>query len=243
MEMLKDIDPSDIASWRPDGKALIIYDKQRFTSEVMPVYFKGMMKFTSFTRRMNRWKFTLQPYSSKTRSVYSHPLFMRDDVQRCLQMRPKLQKTKFSTQVDKEKFSHCHIETKECPSTRVVLLQNPSESRADPVTSSFLFKRENYNYEDNLIKPERMFYQAPYFDSQNSLSDLSLSDLSPQAPSAAQEAMHSCLVEKDRSYQHYYQASLLDAYAQHQSQLTREIETSRLAYTMTMLAATNLYRL
>ncbi len=242
MEMLNNAELSDIASWRTDGEALIIYDKQKFTAEVMPVYFKGMAKFTSFTRRMNRWKFTLQPFSSKSKSVYFNPLFMRDDVQLCLQMRPKPQKSTFSTLAKQKKVTHHHrVETEECPSSTTVLLQNPSISRASPVTATFLDKGENYNYEDSLFNQDNFFYHAPYSGSHTSLSDLSL-DLSLRAPSADQEARHSSLFRKDQSYQNYYQASLLDAYAEHQSQLAREIEASRFAFAKT-LAAANLFRL
>jgi len=45
---------SDIISWLPHGKGFMIRDKKRFASEILPKFFKKA-KFTSFTRKLNRW--------------------------------------------------------------------------------------------------------------------------------------------------------------------------------------------
>lgn len=47
---------SDIIKWLPGGKAFIVMDKRRFANEIMPTYFKES-QYTSFTRKLSRWKF------------------------------------------------------------------------------------------------------------------------------------------------------------------------------------------
>ena len=57
MEVLSNPEVSDIITWLPHGKGFIILQKRRFSMDVMPLYFKHS-KFTSFTRKLNRWGFT-----------------------------------------------------------------------------------------------------------------------------------------------------------------------------------------
>ncbi len=57
MAVLDNDQMSDIVTWLPHGKGFIILQKKRFASEIMPLYFKHS-KFTSFTRKLNRWGFT-----------------------------------------------------------------------------------------------------------------------------------------------------------------------------------------
>lgn len=57
MEILSNSQLSDIITWLPNGKGFIILQKRKFATEVMPMYFKHS-KFTSFTRKLNRWGFT-----------------------------------------------------------------------------------------------------------------------------------------------------------------------------------------
>jgi hypothetical protein len=57
MDILKGEEESDVVCWLPHGKAFIIYKKKAFASTVLPKYFKAT-KFTSFTRKLNRWGFT-----------------------------------------------------------------------------------------------------------------------------------------------------------------------------------------
>lgn len=56
MEILSDENNIDIISWLPHGKGFMIRDKKRFAEEVLPKHFKKS-KFTSFTRKLNRWSF------------------------------------------------------------------------------------------------------------------------------------------------------------------------------------------
>jgi hypothetical protein len=54
MEMLSEKKNLGIVCWLPHGKGFFILDKKRFSNEVMPKHFKKA-KFTSFTRKLNRW--------------------------------------------------------------------------------------------------------------------------------------------------------------------------------------------
>jgi hypothetical protein len=65
-----------IVSWLPGGKAFIITDKKRFASDILPKYFK-QSQFTSFTRKLSRWKFVRVPRGPYI-GAYYHKLFRRD---------------------------------------------------------------------------------------------------------------------------------------------------------------------
>ena len=58
MDILSNEDPS-IIRWLPHGKGFIVADKKRFAAEVMPKYFSRASKYTSFTRKLNRWYVTV----------------------------------------------------------------------------------------------------------------------------------------------------------------------------------------
>lgn len=93
MKILDNEALSDIVSWLPHGRGFTIHDKERFQSEVLPSYFfKKLIKYESFTRRMNRWRFILQRYGEMKTSSYFHPLFIRGDLQSCYLMQPYPQK-------------------------------------------------------------------------------------------------------------------------------------------------------
>lgn len=62
----------------------MIHKKKVFASEVLPKYFRGT-RFTSFTRKLNRWGFTRVSRGPET-GAYYHQLFQRDKPDLCLQM-------------------------------------------------------------------------------------------------------------------------------------------------------------
>lgn len=92
MKLLDSEDFPDTISWLPNGLGFIILDKKKFESIVMPMYFK-QSKYTSFTRRLNRWEFIIREHGHKKASYY-HPLFKRGDTESCLKMNPIPQKYK-----------------------------------------------------------------------------------------------------------------------------------------------------
>jgi len=84
MSVLDNDELQDIITWLPHGRAFIILQKKKFASDVMPVYFKHS-KFTSFTRKLNRWGFTRVPRGPETGSYY-HKYFQRGNHHLCMQM-------------------------------------------------------------------------------------------------------------------------------------------------------------
>ena len=72
---------NDIIRWLPEGKAFIVLDKRRFANEILPNYFKES-QYTSFTRKLSRWKFTRVsrgPYMG----AYYHKNFRSDNRKLC----------------------------------------------------------------------------------------------------------------------------------------------------------------
>jgi hypothetical protein len=81
LEILETAEHFDILKWLPGGRAFAIMDKKRFTSEILPAYLK-QAQFTSFTRKLFRWKFITVPYGPFM-GVYYHELFRRDRPDLC----------------------------------------------------------------------------------------------------------------------------------------------------------------
>lgn len=74
----------DIIKWLPGGNSWIILDKERFATEILPSFFK-QSQFTSFTRKLSRWKFqrvSRGPYIG----AYHHQYFKKDKKYLCLLM-------------------------------------------------------------------------------------------------------------------------------------------------------------
>ena len=84
MDILSNEEDYDTISWLPHGRSFIIYKKKKFAAQALPKYFKAT-KFTSFTRKLNRWGFTRVTRGPEMGSYY-HKLFLRDDQGLCLRM-------------------------------------------------------------------------------------------------------------------------------------------------------------
>ncbi|GAX25494.1 hypothetical protein FisN_12Lh033 [Fistulifera solaris] len=86
MEILDDENNADIITWLPHGKGFIIVDKKRFAEETLPTAFKkAKAKFTSFTRKLNRWNFVRVTRGPET-GAYYHPMFLKGNMKLCTQM-------------------------------------------------------------------------------------------------------------------------------------------------------------
>ena len=55
MDILADPRNQETISWLPDGKSFVIRDRTLFAEIVMPRYFPRKAKYSSFTRKLNRW--------------------------------------------------------------------------------------------------------------------------------------------------------------------------------------------
>ncbi len=217
MEMLNNENISDIISWTPDGESFTIHDKKRFSSEVLPFYFKGQIKFSSFTRRVNRWKFIMvASESSKSKSVYHHPLFKRDEIQKCSQMKPKPQKkasrrTK-SPQEAKEGSTHGYVASTVTYSSA-------------PTTGGMGLQHQHYEQNQRTLVPPQL-----QFDHCHHLITSTTTSYGQQEMSHHQHRMNT-----DPSYKELYKSSLRSVYAAHQAQMAMEVELSHLAMMSAMM--------
>jgi len=84
MEVLSDPKVSSTITWLPHGKGFVILQKRKFACEVMPLYFKHS-KFTSFTRKLNRWGFSRVSRGPEM-GAYYHKFFQRGNYLLCMQM-------------------------------------------------------------------------------------------------------------------------------------------------------------
>jgi HSF-type DNA-binding len=84
LDILSNEEYSEIISWLPHGNGFLIHKKKAFANEILPKHFKAS-KFTSFTRKLNRWGFSRAPRGPET-GAYFHKLFCRDKPEMVLQM-------------------------------------------------------------------------------------------------------------------------------------------------------------
>lgn len=55
MEILADERYQEAICWLPHGRAFIIRNRKLFAETVMPLHFSRKAKYSSFTRKLNRW--------------------------------------------------------------------------------------------------------------------------------------------------------------------------------------------
>eukprot|EP00934_Nitzschia_sp_Nitz4_P004238 Nitzschia sp. Nitz4//scaffold115_size69933//55923//57608//NITZ4_006010-RA/size69933-snap-gene-0.88-mRNA-1//-1//CDS//3329533523//4228//frame0 len=86
MEILnRDEEHGDIISWLPHGRGFMIYKKKQFETDVMPKYFNKHSKYTSFTRKLNRWGFVRITRGAEM-GAYYNPQFQRGEEKMCAEM-------------------------------------------------------------------------------------------------------------------------------------------------------------
>lgn len=89
MEILKG-PYSDVISWLPHGRSFIIIRPDVFSEQVLPQFFpstdsRSSTKYSSFTRKLNRWGFRQATRGPDT-GAFHHPFFRRDEPDLCLDM-------------------------------------------------------------------------------------------------------------------------------------------------------------
>jgi HSF-type DNA-binding len=85
MEILDDPRNAELIAWLPHGRAFVIYRKREFAADVLPKYFQKFAKYSSFTRKLNRWGFVRVTRGPET-GAYYHPLFRQNEGRLVLQM-------------------------------------------------------------------------------------------------------------------------------------------------------------
>jgi len=93
-DILSDERNSDSITWLEHGRGFLITDRKKFATEVLPRYFKKT-KYTSFTRKMNRWSFSRVTRGPEI-GAYYHKYFRRGEPMLCTQMYCKNERTKFA---------------------------------------------------------------------------------------------------------------------------------------------------
>lgn len=69
---------SDAISWNNDGTVIEIRNEQRFTNDVLPMFFK-IHTLSNFIRQLNLYRFKkIRNYKDKNAKAYSNPFFKRD---------------------------------------------------------------------------------------------------------------------------------------------------------------------
>jgi len=114
-DIISEVDYSHIIAWLPHGRGFIIYDKERFASEILTRFFIGA-KFTSFTRRLKRWNYARVPRGPEI-GAYYNPNFIRDqpDLVRKMTYRMEGEDDKFADEAEKnlEEQSEVEVEKKD----------------------------------------------------------------------------------------------------------------------------------
>mmetsp|Transcript_13689 Transcript_13689/g.27271 ORF Transcript_13689/g.27271 Transcript_13689/m.27271 type:complete len:401 (+) Transcript_13689:147-1349(+) len=99
MDMLS-VSDSSVITWLPAGTAFTVVNPSRFSSEVLPIYFRHT-KLTSFQRQLNLYGFK-RIKKGPDAGAYWHNNFVRGDPERAARM-------KRSKQVNNEKFQEKHV--------------------------------------------------------------------------------------------------------------------------------------
>lgn len=83
--ILSDRSLGHIITWLPSGKSFCIVNKEAFTKQVLPAFFKES-KFESFSRRLKRWGFKKVYTSGRNQIVINHDLFVKGRLDLCKTM-------------------------------------------------------------------------------------------------------------------------------------------------------------
>lgn len=90
-DIVSDETSDDIIKWLPGGKAFMIVDKKKFAQDILPNHFQ-QSQFTSFTRKLSRWRFTRVPRGPFI-GAYYNKLFLKGHRSLCWHMRCKNENT------------------------------------------------------------------------------------------------------------------------------------------------------
>ena len=75
MQLLTDNPDPTVITWLPHGRSFIVRDKDRFVSDILPMYFASTL-YKSFQRQLNMWGFQ-RISGSIDKGAYYHQLFLR----------------------------------------------------------------------------------------------------------------------------------------------------------------------
>lgn len=107
MEILENEDHEEIISWLPEGRSFMIHKKNDLEKEILPKYFQKKSKYSSFTRKLNRWGFQRVARGPET-GAYYHRLFQRGEYRLCMRMSCGHKSTAVSTSAANERTAEPH---------------------------------------------------------------------------------------------------------------------------------------
>mmetsp|Transcript_26008 Transcript_26008/g.48478 ORF Transcript_26008/g.48478 Transcript_26008/m.48478 type:complete len:336 (+) Transcript_26008:99-1106(+) len=99
MSILSNEKNHDAICWLPHGRAFIIRNRKIFAEKIMPRFFPRKSKYSSFTRKLNRWNF-VRVSSGPELGAYYHEFFLRDKPHLAAQMFCKNARTKIAMATD-----------------------------------------------------------------------------------------------------------------------------------------------
>lgn len=135
MEILSEPTNVDAITWLPHGKAFIIINRQKFANNVLPKYFRKT-KYTSFTRKLNRWNFTRVTRGPEL-GAYYHEFFQRNSEALCTQMYCKNERAKFAVSKDSTKEKNFDTESSK-PSQEMSLSMPSDETKSNMPATDLL---------------------------------------------------------------------------------------------------------
>jgi HSF-type DNA-binding len=77
-EILDDPENAKWIAWLPHGRAFVITHKWEFAADVLPKYYNKLAKYSSFTRKLNRWGFVRVSRGPEI-GAYYHPLVQQNE--------------------------------------------------------------------------------------------------------------------------------------------------------------------
>jgi len=86
LQEARDQDEESIVSFLPHGRGFLVHDVSRFVSEIMPRYFPGQKRWSSFGRQLNLYGFCRVTHGRDMGSYY-HELFLDGHPNLCRYMR------------------------------------------------------------------------------------------------------------------------------------------------------------
>ncbi|KAL3898763.1 MAG: hypothetical protein SGARI_006603, partial [Bacillariaceae sp.] len=102
MNILSNEKNHDAICWLPHGRAFIIRNRKIFAEKIMPRFFARKSKYSSFTRKLNRWNF-VRVSSGPEIGAYYHEFFLRDKPHLAAQMFCKNARTMIAMATDTPK--------------------------------------------------------------------------------------------------------------------------------------------
>jgi len=86
-------------AWLPHGKSFMILDRQLFVTDILPNYLGKSTKYTSFTRKLSRWKFQ-RVQDGPEEGAWIHENFVREDLSGMIQMKCAKRKKPMKREMD-----------------------------------------------------------------------------------------------------------------------------------------------